>query len=528
MKSYLFINGSLYHPHQNTFVTQSLLTENGLITCVADEGQCRNQATTNPEVIDLQGRLLLPAFTDCHTHFVEYAKSRFVVNLDGLSSLDAMDTYLENYRQQLQVESPWILGWGWDRNLLANPLELNRTFLDKVFPDKPVALMSKDYHAKLCNTLALRIAGINTDTKAPSGGRIERDADGLPTGVLFETAVSLIDPFIVLPHESVIMAAIRDAIHEIYRWGLAGFHTMENRQSYTLLSQLQTQGLPFRFCWHFPVEELEKVASEGMQSYAGDGKFTLGGMKIFGDGSLGSRTAAMFEPYDSEPGNNGILRQSDSELWERVERAAQLGFGSTIHAIGNRCVHQVLSTIIRLKDKYPHLNLFHRLEHVQSIRPEDIPLMRSSGVFASVQPCHLANDVPMINNHWRSIAHQAYTFASLLRGGIGLGFGSDAPIESINPFVGIYAAVYRRPAYNPHLSAFNPAESLSVAQAINGYTLGAAASSCSTAWQGTLEPGKVADLIVIDDFRHAGEDYWLHAGSKLTMVAGEIVYSTLY
>ena len=214
----------------------------------------------------------------------------------------------------------------------------------------------------------------------------------------------------------------------------------------------------FRFCWHFYPEDYEKVLQEGIKSYEGNEFYKLGGLKLFGDGSLGSQTAAMFESYPQ--GEKGILRYTDDELFSLVLSAAENGLSSTIHSIGNRCVKQVIDCFLRLKKTGKHNTLFNRIEHIQAIRNEDIPLLKSSGLFASLQPVHIANDIPLINKYWSDIKEQTYSIKSLISTGIEYAFGSDAPIETINPFLGIYSAIERRQNNNPKNPQFRPEQSI--------------------------------------------------------------------
>lgn len=527
MSNYLFTNGFVYDVQHGSCLRDSLLTEAGSIACIGSEAECRVHSAVPPQIIDLQGKVIVPAFTDCHTHFVEYAKSRIMVNLNDCNDLNSIINYLEAYHDQQGYDFPWILGGGWDRNKLDNPLELNKHLLDKIFPDKPVALMNKDYHSRLCNTLALQLSGIDKMPGDPKGGRIERFADGSCTGVLFETATEIIDNYIQLPADRVLVKAIAEAVQEIYQYGLVGFHTMESQLSADLLRSAQAQGSKFRCCWHFPVEALTALSRQKARSYEGDAWFKLGGMKIFGDGSLGSRTAAMYRPYSSEPANTGILRYSDQELLSLILKAAALGFASTVHAIGDRCVSQVIRAILAAPHQLPSPRLFHRIEHLQSITAEDIHMLAHSGIFVSLQPVHLANDVPMIKKHWADIQAEVYIWNSLFKSGLTPGFGSDAPIASINPFLGIYTALTRKAAFDPQQPAFHPEEALSLQQALAGYTLFAAKSSQSERLGGSLEVGKYADLIVLEDFRELDNEYWLQAQSLLTMIGGEIVHSSM-
>jgi predicted amidohydrolase YtcJ len=300
---------------------------------------------------------------------------------------------------------------------------------------------------------------------------------------------------------------------------------MESHASASLLQEAQNQGALFRLCWHFQANELDMMIDSERKSYEGDENFKIGGLKLFGDGSLGSRTAAMFDTYPNDQ-SRGILRYEDEELYHQMEKAAKAGLASTIHAIGDRCVRQIIDATLRLQKNSRFKDLFHRIEHVQSIRLSDIADLKKSGLFASLQPVHIANDIPMIHKSWHHIEEEAYAFKSLIDAGVPYAFGSDAPIETINPFHGIYSALQRRLNVNPELEALNTAESISVEQAIEGYTSGAAAASGSEMIRGKIAKGYLADLIVVEDYRHLPDEYWIEARSLLTMIGGTIVHSS--
>lgn len=505
----------------------AVLIINNIIYHVGTLNECKQLANINTEEIDINQRCILPAFTDAHTHFVELSKSRILVNLLNCHSIEDIESELIRYRESLTWPAQWILGGGWNRNKLTDPLALNKSVLDKVFPDRPVALFSRDYHAKLLNSKALQIAGWDRNTKDPPGGRFERMPDGSLSGVLFETATEMIDPFVKTPPMYAIVDGIKETVNGIYKFGLVGFHAMESHQSASLLQEAQKQGSRFRTCWHFQSNELDMMISTEKRSYEGNEFFKIGGLKLFGDGSLGSLTAAMFEPYPMDASNRGILRYKDEELYDVMEKAAQAGFASTIHAIGDRCVRQVIDTVLRLRKNPQYRNLFHRIEHVQSIRLCDIADLKKSNLFASLQPVHIANDIPMIHNSWEHIIEEVYAFRSMLQAQIPYAFGSDAPIETINPFLGIYSAIKRKHDTDPHKETLNEKESISVNEAIAGYTIGAATASCSHHLRGKIAKGFLADLIVIEDYRKLPEEYWLEARSLFTMIDGEIVLNDL-
>lgn len=519
----IFYGGPIYgHPEH-----EALLVENDSIVHIGTLAECENLATRTPEKISLKGKMLLPAFTDAHTHFVEYAKSRLLVNLMPCSSISEIEDYLRKYRDNLSWDAKWILGGGWDRNVLEQPLQLNKDVLDKIFPDLPVALFSRDYHAKLCNSKALKLAGIDVDTPEPEGGKFERRPDGSLSGVLYEAATEMIDPYIISPPDSQIINSIALTVQNIYKWGLIGFHSMEYKASKDLLLKAQERGSKFRFCWHFLAADFDEMISGDARSYEGDEFYKVGGLKLFGDGALGSRTAAMFDPYPNEADNFGILRYRDEELLRLMEKAAKAGFASTIHAIGDRCVRQIIDCTLKLNENPLYKDLFHRIEHVQSIRLSDIPLLKQSGLFASLQPVHIANDIPLIHKSWPHVSHQAYAFKSMFEAQVPYAFGSDAPIETMNPFHGIYSALQRRHKVSSDGEALNKDQAITASQAIDGYSIGAAMASCSGHIRGKIEKGYLADLIVLEDYRALPDEYWITAESLLTMIGGEIVYRNL-
>lgn len=521
--SHLFHGGVIWgHPE-----AEALLTDGERIRHIGSRRDCERRAKQQPQVVNLHGRMLLPSFTDAHTHFVEYAKSRLLVDLLECHSIDEIRTYLMEYKARLSWRAQWILGGGWNRNVLEEPQLLNRDLLDAIWPDTPVALFSRDYHAKLCNSKALSIIGIDENSPDPSGGSIERDYRGRPTGVLYETATELVDPYSIQPPGSEIVKAIKATIQEIYKWGLTGFHSMEYQSSAILLRQAQSEGCLFRTCWHPQASEMDRLIDSGVHSYEGDEHFKIGGIKLFGDGSLGSRTAAMFQPYSGDEDNTGILRYGDEELYTTMQKAAEHGFAVTIHAIGDRCVSQVIETTLRLRQIPAFRGLFHRIEHVQSIRLSDIPRLKESGLFASVQPVHIANDIPFIEQYWPHIREEVYAFRSMKAAGIPMAFGSDVPIETMNPFLGIYSAISRRQNNDPHHSVWQSSECLSPETAIDAYTLGSAMASRSENARGLLAENYLADLIVVEDFPRLGPDYWREAQSLFTMIGGKVVYNAL-
>ena len=500
----------------------SVLIEGDRISLIADLASCQAACRGKYELIDLQKKVLLPAFIDTHTHFSEYAKKRKQVDLSGLNSISEIRIRLEEFRRNNPVLPAWILGGGWDKNRLDYPEKFDKNLLDEFFPYTPVALFSKDYHSRCCNSAALKAAGINISSPDPQGGKICRDAQGEPTGILLETASELLEKHIIPLSNGETRKCMAETVPELHGFGLASLHSMEVPAGAQVLAEFCQNSHALRVCRHFYLDEFEAMAASGKKSGDGDDWYRLGGLKLFADGALGSQTAAMFDEYPNSNGNRGILRHSEEELLDLIEKAAQSGFATSVHALGDRAVFTTIKAF--QKAKKWDLPLPQRIEHVQSIRAEDVPELKNSGVFCAVQPVHLANDVELIERHWAQTKEQAYSFRSLLDAGITLGFGSDSPIESINPFWGIYTAITRKKALNPKEEPWLPEQRITVWEALHGYTLGAAAASSEAGLKGSIKPGKLADLIVIEDFTRLPDEYWLQARSLLTIVGGEILW----
>ncbi len=526
--NYLFTNAKIYPQNPpGKSVSDSLLVAGDRIACLGSRAECRAVAGADCEVIDLGGSALLPAFTDTHTHFTEYAKQSFQLDLNGCRTLAEIAQRIERFIARQAVLPDWILGGGWDKNSLDEPGKITSDFLDRYFPHTPVALFSKDYHSRWCNSLALDQAGFTASTPDPAGGKILRGPDGVPTGIVTETASELLEKYITQPSPERLQAALRSTLPTLYNYGLTTLHSMESELGAGLLRSWIQEEHALRICRHFPLEELDRHIEQGSVSYAGNEWFQTGGVKIFADGSLGSQTAAIDAPYPGSANNTGILRHSAEELLEIAEKAHQHGIGCVIHAIGNLAVGAVIEAFHTLRQRHPESAVLQRIEHLQSIRPQDLPKLLASRAYCSLQPVHLANDIPMIESLWPSLRGQAYNFGTLNKMNIPFGFGSDAPIETLNPFHGIYTAVTRRQGLDPSHPAWRPEERLSALEALHAYTLGAAGASRAQTCTGSLTPGKLADLIVLEDFECLPDTYWLEARSLLTLLAGDIVHNLL-
>jgi len=495
-------NGNIYTMDEARPRAQAVAIAGNRIVAVGTDEEMRALLAPGGEAVDLRGRTVVPGLTDSHIHFVEYALRLSRIDLAGAESkAEAVRRVAERARRARPGE--WLLGGGWDRNLWEGTRFPTRWDLDAVAPANPVALDSKDVHVLWVNSLALELAGISAHTPDPPGGEIERDEAGEPTGILKERAKELVAAVIEPPSLEAIEAALKVGIENAQQAGLVGIHDCEDERAFAAFQELLQRGeLGLRVLMHIPVENLEAAIRLGLRTGFGNEMLRLGGVKIFADGTLGSRTAAMLEPYEDEPENRGLVVTPKEELRELVRRAKVAGLGVAIHAIGdraNRDVLDVLEAIRRDPSVYPFSKSVDRIEHVQLLHPDDIPRLARLGVIASMQPIHCTSDMEMARRHWgERRSRWAYAWRSLLDAGTKLAFGSDCPVETFDPLAGIHAAVTRRRADgSPGPEGWHPEERIGVEEAVRAYTLGAAYASGEERIKGSISPGKLADLTVL-------------------------------
>jgi predicted amidohydrolase YtcJ len=382
----------------------------------------------------------------------------------------------------------------------------------------------------------LNIAGVSMNTPDPVGGRIGRFENGSPNGILFESAMKLVSDQIPKPTTDDIVHAIANAQPVLWRMGLTGVHDFDRQPCFSALQILHERGeLGLRVLKSISLEALPHAIEVGLRTGFGDDFLRIGGIKIFADGALGPRTAAMIQPYENEPDNLGILMVDAEELFEKGQMAIQNGLSLAVHAIGDRANHEVLNAYMQLQDidlgkigKPAQTNLRHRIEHVQLIHPQDASRLAQLGVIASMQPIHATSDMTMADRFWGERAAHSYAIGEQLRYGARLAFGSDAPVESPNPFFGLHAAVTRRRVNgSPGTEGWYPEQRLTVEQALHGFTTGPAYAACMEDRLGKLAVGYLADLLVLDrDPFEIEPDYLRLIQPLATMVAGQWVWQS--
>ncbi|PWH14573.1 MAG: amidohydrolase [Anaerolineae bacterium] len=472
---------------------------------------------------DMGKRVILPGLTDAHIHLMHYALNLQKVDVETSTKAEAIRRVAERANKTLAGE--WILGHGWQQNDWGGDFP-TATDLDAVVADKPVYLTAKSLHAGWANSAALQQAGIGPNTPDPANGKILRDEHGQPTGILLESAMTLIETKLPQPTTSQVADAIDSAQATLLAMGITGVHDFDYRPCFMALQQLDAEGrLKLRVLKNIPLALLDYAHGLGLRAGFGSDHLRIGMVKIFMDGALGPRTAAMFAPYLNEPENRGILNMDGEELFEHGRKAAEVGLGLTVHAIGDRAVHEVLNGLEHLRH-YEHANhlpaLRHRIEHVQIIHPNDTNRLAQLKVIASMQPIHATSDMFAADYYWGERARLAYAWKTQLLAGAILAFGSDAPVESPNPFLGLHAAVTRRRSDGaPGPQGWYPEERLTLHQALEAYTIGAAYAAGLETRRGKLTPGFDADLIVLeqDPFVCPAEELYTLRPSA-TMISG--------
>lgn len=410
-----------------------------------------------------------------------------------------------------------------------------RADVDAVAPAHPVILWRSDMHLAVVNSLALQTAGITAETAVPGTGVIDHDASGQPTGILRDLAINLASSAIPAASEADTVQAMHEGFGLLHRLGLTGVHDYrimggdDGPPAFRAWQRLQAdRDLGLRVWMNLPGERLDEAISLGLRTGTGDSYFRVGHMKLFADGSQGARTAWMLERY--EDADFGLPLTSPENLSELVRRADEAGLSVAIHAIGDRANREVLDVFEKLsrsesRDITARPAAPHRVEHVQMLQSADVARFARLGIVASVQPLHITDDIPMVEASIGSRAHRAYRFHGLLDAGTILALGSDCPVADPNPFWGIHAAVTRRRRDGTPSQGWYPDQRMTVGEAIWGYTKGPAIACGREADLGSIAPGKLADLVVLDrDILTISPMEIYQAKAVLTVFDGQIVH----
>jgi len=530
MADLVFVNGRVWTGDAARPRAEAVAVRDGKIVAVGTTAELRALFPSGAELVDLGGSLILPGFIDSHTHFLA---GGFALKSIQLRDAKSREDFIARIAAKARELGPgrWIVNGDWDHQRFT-PVELPwKDWIDDATPDNPVCVNRLDGHMVLVNSLALEMAGVTKDTPAPPGGEIGKDpATGKLTGILKDTAMDLVYAKIPEPSFAEKLEAAEASLRHAAENGVTSVHEMADASSFEVFQELARRGrLTTRVHVYIPITEVDALARLKVKSPFGGPCLKLAGLKGFMDGSLGSATALFFEPYADDPKTSGLLhgQMFPAGVMEgRILEADRAGLQLAIHAIGDRANSLLLDMYEKAVAVNGPRDRRWRVEHAQHLRPGDIPRFGKLGLVAAVQPYHLIDD-----GRWAELkigperVRTTYPFESLRRTGAVLVFGSDWTVAPLSPILGIYAAVTRRTLDGKNPGGWVPDEKVSVEEAIRAYTVNGAWAEFAEGTKGTIEAGKLADLIVLDrDILAVPPEEIVRARVRMTVFAGRIIY----
>ncbi len=500
----VLVHGKIWTVNEARPLAQALACRAGRIVAVGSDADIHPWIGGATKVVDLHGRLVAPGFNDAHVHFYTGGRNLTSVQLRDARSPAEFRARIREFASKLPL-GRWITGGDWDHENWS-PAELPaRQWIDGDTPQNPVFINRLDGHMALANSLALKLAGITRQTPDPPGGAIVRDARGEPTGVLKDAALEAVNRVEPPPTPAEIAEALRAAMRYAAENGVTSVQDMSAAPEILRVYQdlLAAGELTVRVYGAQPLASWQRLGGIGLHGAFGGDKLKIGLLKGFADGSLGSTTALFFDPYLDAPQTSGLASDEmipESKMRDRILDADRAGLQVAVHAIGDKANHLILGMFEQAERQNGRRDHRFRIEHAQHLRPEDIPRFARLRVIASMQPYHAIDD-----GRWAEKrigperAKGAYAFRALLDAGAVLAFGSDWFVAPMQPLMGIYAAATRRTLDGKHPEGWVPEQKISVAEAIRAYTMGSAYAAFDEHNKGSLEAGKLADLVVLSD-----------------------------
>ncbi len=500
----ILINGKIWTENPRQKEAEAIAISGNRIAAVGTTAEISRLKEPHTRVFDLEGRRVVPGFDDAHVHFYSGGADLAGPQLRHAKSQQEFRDTLAAFAKT-QPSGRWITGGNWDHENWHPAVLPTHELIDSVTPNWPVFVNRLDGHMSLANALALKLAGIDKNTKDVPGGIIVRDAQGNPTGILKDAAQDLVDRVIPPPSPDQIRTAILAAQAYANAQGVTSVQDMSAAPDiFRVYQKMMHDGeLHVRISGHQPLPDWRRLADIGLLADFGNEKLHIGGLKGFADGSLGSSTALFFQPYLDAPNTSGIpsaeLAHPD-QMFHNIEQADAAGLQVAIHAIGDKANHTILGFYGKLEHEHGSRDRRFRIEHAQHLLLSDIPRFAQLHVIASMQPYHCIDD-----GRWAEKrigperAKTTYAFRSLLDAGTVLAFGSDWDVAPMNVLMGIYGAVTRRTLDGKHPNGWIPEQKITVAEAVHAYTMGSAYASFEEKIKGSIEPGKLADLAVLSD-----------------------------
>lgn len=517
-----YVNGKIYTGTRINTDADAFLIKDGRFKKI---GHTKDIAKLAHKTIDLQGALVLPGFIEAHAHLISLGQSKMMLDLRGLSKEDIVDIVMAQAKKQ--APDTWIKGRGWDQNLWPDKNFPHKNLLSSV--KNPVYLRRVDGHAVWLNDAALLLSKIDSTTDNPQGGWIGRDKEGRATGVLVDSAMDLINKHVDKPAKSDLEHYLQLAMDEALSLGITSFHdTGTNADTISLLEEYsKTKKLKLRVYALLDGDDQSLVKRFIDRGPVIEDFLTIRGIKYFADGALGSRGAYLLENYHDKPDHKGLLIVDKNDLLKKTTQAINKGFQVATHAIGDGANRLVLDVYEETLKKTRKKNTRLRIEHAQLVDPQDHQRFKDLAVIASMQPTHCTSDMGWVKERIGEsrIKDRAYPWRSLLNKGVVLAFGSDAPVENINPIYGIYAAVTRSDSLGHPKDGFMPEQKLTLKEALGGYYQAAAYAEFNEHQKGKIDEGFFADFVVFDvNILSPDKKNFLQAKPTMTVVGGEIMY----
>ena len=526
----VIVHGHVWTVDPENSRAEAVAALGGRIVAVGSDREIAKWIGPATKTIDAQGKSVLPGFIDAHVHFSSGGGETSSVHLRDANTPQEFARRIGEQAKKLG-KGEWMLGGTWDHELWGGTPLPAHDWVDSLTPDTPVFVSRYDGHMAMANALALRLAGITRDTKDPPGGTIVRDNHGNPTGLLKDAAMSLVYRVIPPPSEEQLLRMMHAAMEEARRVGVTSIHDISSTEDVRAYQTLEARGeLTLRIYSITPLPQWQAPATAGIRAGFGNDWIHLGALKGFADGSLGSTTALFEKPYDDAPETSGLPNEMmlpEGNMLKMALGADKAGLQLAVHAIGDKANRIMLDIYAEVaKQNGARGDRRWRIEHAQHLRPEDFARFEQLAVIASVQPYHAIDD-----GRWaeKRIGHEraktTYAFRTFLNHGVRLAFGSDWTVAPLNPMLGLYAAVTRATLDGKNPGGWFPEQKLTLEEAIEAYTMGSAFAEFREKEKGSLTPGKLADVVVLDsDLFAMTQEKIKDAAVRYTIVGGKVVY----
>jgi predicted amidohydrolase YtcJ len=526
----VILHGHVWTVDQAHPQAEALAIQGSRIVAIGTDAEIAEWVSPATRKIDAQGRTVLPGFIDAHVHFSSGGGEISSVHLRDAATPQEFARRIAEHAQKIP-KGEWILGGTWDHELWGGTPLPTHDWIDAATSDVPVFVTRYDGHMALANGLVLQLAGITRETKDPPGGTIVRGKDGNPTGLLKDAAMGLVYSVMPPPSDEGLLRMVRAGMDEARRFGVTSIHDISSTEDVRAYQTLAARGeLTLRIYCITPLPQWQAPATAGIRAGFGNDWIHLGALKGFSDGSLGSTTALFEQPFTDAPETSGLPNEMmlpEGNMLKMALGADKAGLQLAVHAVGdkaNRIMLDVYTEVV--KQNGPRDDRRWRIEHAQHLRPEDFSRFANLGVIASVQPYHAIDD-----GRWaeKRIGHErcktTYAFRTLLDHRVRLAFGSDWTVAPLNPMLGLYAAVTRATLDGKNPNGWFPEQKLSLKEAIEAYTMGSAYAEFREKEKGSITPGKLADVVILDvDLFSIAPEKIKDASVRWTIVGGKVVY----